>query len=154
MEPTNLTSCPALVNGLNTYPAMATCSPYGMLPSSDNDNTHHLQPSVSSSCQLRPLQLLQYCPSDLHFQCNVQILHQIQLSVELHNSVLKASQYYRASIISVPSFSPSPVKNEKSIFNVKKKTKQKNYYFKIKGCSKILLQNGRCCRWSLNYSQW
>lgn len=137
MEPTNLTSCPALVNGLNTYPAMATCSPYGMLPSSDNDNTHHLQPSVSSSCQLRPLQLLQYCPSDLHFQCNVQILHQIQLSVELHNSVLKASQYYRASIISVPSFSPSPVKNEKSIFNVKTKQNKRITTLRLKDAQRF-----------------
>lgn len=137
MEPTDLTSCPALVNGLNTYPAMATCSPYGMLPSSDNDNTHHLQPSVSSSCQLRPLQLLQYCPSDLHFQCNVQILHQIQLSVELHNSVLKASQYYRASIISVPSFSPSPVKNEKSIFNVKKKQNKRITTLRLKDAQRF-----------------
>lgn len=137
MEPTDLTSCPALVNGLNTYPAMATCSPYGMLPSSDNDNTHHLQPSVSSSCQLRPLQLLQYCPSDLHFQCNVQILHQIQLSVELHNSVLKASQYYRASIISVPSFSPSPVKNEKSIFNVKTKQNKRITTLRLKDAQRF-----------------
>ena len=79
MLPTKLVSCPTLVNGLTNFTAMPHVLPIEReLPPSADDITYHLQPSVSSSCQL----------THSHFYCAVSgdpILNALSTSCARYN---------------------------------------------------------------------